>query len=77
MSFKNAEKKGYVPCNPYDNIYLPKNKNRRVRALSLNEQKKLDVIALYSGMRIGEISEFKWSDIDFDCDLIHVSRTVY
>ena len=34
------------------------------------------LISLYSGLRIGEICGLKWSDIDFENQLIYVQRTI-
>lgn len=34
------------------------------------------LISLYSGLRIGEVCGLKWSDIDFENQLIYVQRTV-
>lgn len=84
-----AEKQGYINQNPCERITLPKLTIKAVHALTINEQRKLEmvafqskscspiILALYSGMRIGEISGLKWSDIDFDKEIIHVQRTVY
>ena len=37
----------------------------------------LDVmIALYTGMRVGEICALRWEDIDFDVGVIHVNHTL-
>lgn len=33
-------------------------------------------LAIFSGLRKGELLALKWSDIDFDTDLIHVTRSV-
>lgn len=34
------------------------------------------IIAIYTGMRIGEICALKWEDIDFSKKLIHVTKTL-
>jgi len=84
-----AEKKGYISQNPCIGSTLPKVKIKSVKALTIKDQRKLELIAfqsqscspiilaLYSGMRIGEISGLKWEDIDFDKETIEVQRTVY
>lgn len=83
-----AQKRDYIFDNPCDSVELPKVYKKEVRALNIDQQKRLEMIslkekgcspvilALYSGMRIGEISGLRWSDIDFKNDLIHVQRTV-
>ncbi|WP_207695300.1 site-specific integrase [Enterococcus sp. DIV0212c] len=89
VCLREAEKKGYINQNPCIGSTLPKTKIKTVQALTMKEQRKLElvafqtktcspiILALYSGMRIGEISGLKWSDIDFDQETIHVQRTVY
>lgn len=85
----HAKKCGKLLSNPFASVQLPKVKKKKVEALNRIEQRKLmDValkekkgkglpvlLALHSGMRIGEISALRWSDIDFDSELIHVSHT--
>ena len=86
----NAAKKcGRILSNPFSDIQLPKEKRSKVSALTQFEQRQLmkiarkekkgrgipALLALHSGMRIGEIAALKWSDIDFDSRLIHVSHT--
>lgn len=67
-----------------------KKKDRRVNAFSLKEQaeliealnqyenityKNIILLALYSGMRSGEILSLKISDIDFKNNVIHIQRS--
>lgn len=33
-------------------------------------------LCMYTGLRIGEISGLRWEDIDFEKELMHISRTV-
>lgn len=84
-----AKKCGRIIDNPFSEIHLPKNKKNKVKALTHFEQNQLmkiaqkekngggvpTLLALYSGMRIGEIAALKWEDIDFDSNLIHVNST--
>lgn len=39
--------------------------------------KLITLIGAEAGLRIGEIIELKWTDLDFRRDLIHVNRTMY
>ncbi|MGM0167918.1 hypothetical protein IGI39_002930 [Enterococcus sp. AZ135] len=85
----SAKKRGKINVNPFSELKIPKAKQKKVRALSLSEQKKImkiatnekngyglpSLLALYSGMRIGEIAALKWSDIDFSANLIYVHHT--
>ncbi|MBO0471752.1 site-specific integrase [Enterococcus sp. DIV0242_7C1] len=84
----SAVNKNYLESNPCSGIVLPQYRRKKVQALTLAQQKKLEVLAfqeqgcspiilaLYSGMRIGEISGLKWTDINFEENLIQVKRTV-
>lgn len=71
-------------------IKKPRAEKKRVSVLKQNEQNKLETVllaspsgtnlaiylALYSGMRIGEICALRWSDIDFDERQVYVRSTV-
>lgn len=83
-----AKKQAYIKENPALYIVLPKQKRKEVSVLTLAQQRKLEkqalldpqcspiILSLYSGMRLGEISGLKWSDIDLENNVIHVQRTV-
>lgn len=83
-----AVNQNYLFDNPCEKVVLPKTTTKKVTALTLQEQRKLEqvalrdkecspvILALYSGMRIGEISGLKWEDIDFEKSLIYVKRTI-
>lgn len=51
---------------------------RLIQAIYLNLTNKSAgiLLALYTGLRIGEICGLKWSDIDFENKLLHVRRTL-
>lgn len=77
----------YIIQNPFDGIQVPSEQKSKVKALSLEAQRQIEEIAqknpngfptflaLYTGMRIGEISGLQWSDIDFEREAILVSHT--
>ena len=88
--FRWAEARGYIDQNPFYNLQLPKSKKnvqgRRpwsneeiIRFLQYDKIELNDfgasAIALYSGMRLGEICELKKSDISEDCFHIHKGKT--
>lgn len=87
-ALNQACKENYLILNPCENAVLPKIKSKNVGVLSVDQQKKLEwaalqekecspiILSLYTGMRIGEISGLKWSDIDFENNVIHVERTL-
>lgn len=74
--------------NLFDSLRLPKVARNKVTALPKKEQKKVEhsllekkvelpvMIALNTGMRIGEICALKWEDIDFSTKEIAVKRTL-
>ncbi|MBR1433072.1 site-specific integrase [Ruminococcus sp.] len=76
--------------NPLDGIKLPKCAKTEVAVLNKDEQSRLlrhisrtddpyslgIVIALYTGMRIGEICALKWEDVDLAGKVIHVRHTL-
>jgi len=83
-----AKEKELIAENPAEMLRLPKIGKKSSKALSTHEQKRLKqvaysmtnglavLIALETGMRIGEISGLKWSDIDWERREIHVKRTL-
>lgn len=34
------------------------------------------LLAIHTGIRIGELCALKWSDINFDCQLLHINKTM-
>ena len=39
--------------------------------------KPIVILAIYTGMRKGEILGLEWQDIDFDAGIIHIERTIH
>lgn len=88
-SLKYAYKKGYISQQIKSDVCLKQNSNKKIEALTKDEQKKIEnyilskkrcynygvLISLYTGMRLGELLVLKWSDIDYKNKLIHVQRT--
>lgn len=87
-ALSQACKENYLMVNPCENVSLPKVTTTNIHALSVEQQQILErhalqdaecspvILSLYTGMRIGEISGLKWSDIDFEHNVIHVQRTL-
>ncbi|WP_086315422.1 hypothetical protein A5821_002907 [Enterococcus sp. 7F3_DIV0205] len=83
-----AVRQNLLKKNPALNIDLPKLEKQKVRAFSVAQQKKIKaaaiadekylpiILALETGMRIGEISALQWGDIDFTEKTIHIQRTL-
>lgn len=87
--FKQAEKNKLINNNPVPLATLPKGRSKREsRVLSEKEQKgflrasedtelhSLFVVALSTGMRIGELLGLGWNDIDYISNVIHITRTL-
>ena len=87
-SLKKAMKLGLVRNNVTEDISLPKKapKERRVltrkeQEMLLDELKKDDlgamyIVALFTGMRRGEVLALTWEDIDFDSVTIRINKTL-
>ena len=89
---KSAVRSGAIAADICEGIALPKSKPKAVRALSLAEQQRLEreayallqnngpgvevILALYTGMRVGEICALRWEDVDFESNTIHVNHTL-
>jgi integrase len=70
-------------------VELPKANRNKVPVLTKTEQAKLErtalysgsdsaavMLALYTGMRLGELCALRWRDVDLDEGIIHVRQTV-
>lgn len=75
--------------DPARNVSLPKCRSREVEVFSREEMEKIRsealsggddgigvLLALYTGMRIGELCALRWKDIDLDSRTIHVRKTL-
>ena len=71
-------------------VRFPKQARKSVEYLSVDEQKRLEqaakkhgrtdyiavMLCLYTGIRIGEVSGLRWSDINFECKAFQINRTM-
>ena len=88
--FNEAIKKDYIYKSPMLNVIKPISDklDKKVKAFSVSEQKillekfkeskynNIFTIAIFSGMRIGEILALEPSNIDLENNIIHVTRTI-
>ena len=88
--FKEAINRDYIYKNPLNGVLKPKStkQDKKIDAFTLEEQKQfLDavkgeqyenifLIALYSGMRIGELLALTPEDIDLDNNIININKTL-
>lgn len=84
---ESAKKQRFRVDNPCEGCRLPKTEISKTKALSQAQQQKIMkvahdsekgfpiVLALETGMRIGEICGPKWEDINFDDSYLSVQRT--
>ena len=76
--------------NPIADVELPKKENRELDLYNKSEQNRLKsalltdmditklviMLALFTGVRIGELCGLKWSDIDLNTRTIRIERTI-
>ena len=88
--FEEAIRRNLILKNPLKYVVKPKStkKDKEVEALTIEEQKafvkeleneqykNIFLIALHTGMRIGEILALKPSDIDLENNLINIDNTL-
>lgn len=86
--FNKAMINEYVRNNPAKGISLKRDEEKNVRVLSQDEQTvffdcckgtfydNLFVTAVSTGMRIGELAALRWTDVDWDSRVIHITRTL-
>ncbi|MGM0240846.1 tyrosine-type recombinase/integrase [Enterococcus sp. AZ103] len=88
-SLQDALTKGKINQQLCHHIDLPKKQKKMIRSLSTEEEEKVEIaakqlplskglpiiLALNTGLRIGEISALKWSDIDFKAKTLRVTQS--
>lgn len=89
-SLRDAMKLKLLPSAEFEIQYPNKQDRFKIKVIAKSEQQKLVqavylalsprsvgiMLALYTGLRIGEVCGLKWSDIDFGNKMLHVNRTV-
>lgn len=87
---KRAVAEGYMKANPVPMTVYKHCTGQRVEVMSDEDQKKLEeclfediscqnagiILALYSGMRLGEVCAARWKEYNFQRGCLHVSQTV-
>lgn len=90
LSLQQALIYGRAQCNPCAQVVLPPLKEAHSRVLDLGEQYRIEAalsqqtdpralavwIALYAGLRVGEVSALTWSNVDLEQRCIRVSQTL-
>lgn len=89
QSLKSAFRCGLVKTDFSTSFVRAKTRERKVCAFEWREQKKIEnyiwesndpklfgiILALYTGMRIGELLALTWDDVDLSKGLIHVNKS--
>jgi len=90
-SLKSAIVVGAINQNPADGLRRPKREKKEVDCFTSSEQAKIEeyiitkgkinlygiLIALYTGLRLGELLALKWQDIDLQNGTLSVNKTCY
>lgn len=86
--FNQAIINDLIVKNPCTGVIIPKDDKRAPRVLTADEQelfigciqgnyyRPLYLLALATGLRIGELAALTWDDINFDSDTLSVRRTL-
>ena len=83
--YRRAVSRTEVVINPTEGLAMPAVRSRRERVARPEEaaaliaavpagDRAIWAAALYAGLRLGELKALRWTDIDFDAGLIHVTR---
>jgi len=85
---ERAREYQYLYVNPCEGVSLPEMEKKEAKLLTIQEQKKLEptakddkhglpiLLAMYTGLRVGELCALKWSDVDMENGIISVTRTI-
>lgn len=87
--FKQARKINLIRDNPYESVTIPHGRARKERVVFTREQqaqflsyakgsylRDLFHLAIFTGMRNGELRGLQWTDVDFEKKVIHVQHTL-
>ena len=86
--FAQARRSRLIAYDPAEALALPANEKRRRRSVTKEERAAilrvaethrfgLQVLAiLYCGLRPGELPPLRWSDVDLDTELMHITKAL-
>ena len=86
VAFKDAISQGILHSNPTDGAILPRWNKKEMQVLDQNEVQRflktakdsrffyVYYLAILTGMRLGELMGLRWTDIDFQNQVISISR---
>lgn len=90
-ALKAACRRGYIPSYTADRVRRPRQSEKEIGCFTSEEQKRIEhavfsdrrpkmfgiVLALYTGLRIGELLALEWEDIDFEKGELSVSKSCH
>ena len=88
-ALETAVDDGLIVRNVANRVRLPKVPKPKIEAFTVDQQRAFEekaketymgdmyIFDLCTGMRLGELLGLKWSDIDFDENLLHIKRTIF
>lgn len=90
LALKDAVKRGILSTSPCSHVSLPRVEEKEMQFLDLAQSRRLliqarqsnllckalFIVAITTGMRLGEIMGLRWDDIDLEAKTIQVRRTV-
>ena len=86
-ALEKAKDLGMITKNPCDHVVLPPVKKYNAQVYTLSDVQNILTLAkgtdmffllaieFYLGLRKGEIAELKWSDVDLDNGIVHITRS--
>ena len=86
-AFAAARKKKLIAESPFEDMKCLARQRKKPRFLLPGEQKRIEhdcmrtgkieyIVALYTGLRLGELCALKWEDVDFEHNVIYVRHTL-
>lgn len=88
QSLSHAVKGNMITRNPAESVHLPKHTQKQIKVFTQEEQNRflecskgdtlhgLFVLALDTGIRLGELLALTWNDVDFDNETIQVNKNL-
>jgi integrase len=88
QSLSHAVNGNMITKNPAEPVHLPKHTQKQIKVFTQEEQNRflecskgdalheLFILALDTGIRLGELLALTWDDVDFDNETIHVNKNL-
>lgn len=88
QALSHAVKGNMITRNPAESVYLPKHTQKQIKVFTQEEQNRflecskedalhgLFLLALDTGIRLGELLALTWNDVDFDSENIQINKNL-